>query len=198
MGKIITINREYGSGGHAVGELIAEKLGYRFYDKALVALTAQKSGLTEEFIEEVMETKSTSFMYNLYMSSLPASDSIFQAQAQAVRDIAESGEFEGAVIVGGGADYILQEKADCIKIFVWAPEEFKIARIKKEFSKDAGKQNLTDRDIAAFISKMDKRRRSYYNYFTQNKWGHAADYDLCINAGRGIDKAVETISEFAK
>lgn len=185
MKKIITINHEYGSGGRLIGKTLAEKLGLHFYDKELIALTAQKSGFTEEFVKEAAEKKTASLLYSLYMTSLPISDQLFLAQSQVIKELAAEGS---CVIVGSCADYILREER-CFKVFVHAPREVRLKRVKEEHDVQ---------DHREFLHKQDKKRTAYYNYFTQNKWGNALDYTLTVDSQIGINTAAECIARAAE
>ncbi|MDR1753630.1 MAG: cytidylate kinase-like family protein [Eubacterium sp.] len=183
MFYILTINREYGSGGRFIGKIVAEKLGIPYYDKELIAKTAQKSGFTEEFINEISEKKTTSLLYSLYMTSIPVSDQLFIAQSQVINDIAKEGS---AVIVGGCADFVLQNHPKCFNVFIHAPLEERIRRVKDEYNEAVG-------DIRSYILKKDKKRMSYYNYFTQFKWANATNYNLSINSSIGVEDTAEII-----
>lgn len=187
--RIITINREYGSGGRIIGKLLSEKLGIPYYDKEIISLTAKKSGFTEDFVKEASEKKTVSLLYSLYMTSLPVSDQIFLAQSQVIKDISENEE--SCVIVGGCADYVLRELNCCFKVFIHAPLEERVRRVREEYGETAD-------DYRNYVIKQDKRRVTYYNYFTQNKWGHANDYNLTIDSSLGLENCAEIIAEAAK
>ena len=197
---IITIGREYGSGGRQIGKALAERLGISFYDKKIITLAAEKSGLSHEFIENneqrvrsgLMHTLAASAVYhNGFLSGqyLPLSESIFISQAQVIRDIAGK---ESAVIVGRCADYILEGRENTINVFIHAPLEARVKRIMA----------LHDIDEAAAIKEInrsDKERGNHYFRYTDMKWGKAQNYDICINSAlMGIDKTVEMLVEMAK
>lgn len=186
---VITISREYGSGGRAIGEQLANELGIPFYNKELILMAAKESGLSEEYIKKTEQMKSTSFLYGLYMGtqSLPMNDQIFLVQSKIIRQIAEEGP---CVIVGRCADYILRERGDLLNVFIHAPLSFRAERAKKVYAKEAG--NMED-----FVKKQDKKRASFYNYFSQNKWGDARHYHLAISSVYGVDFAVETLKHAA-
>jgi len=188
MSCIVTFTREYGSGGRIIAKTLAQQLDVPFYDREIIALTAKKSGFTEEFVREAEEKKTASLLYSLYMTSLPVSDQIFLAQSQVIQEIHKQGS---CVIVGGCADYILRDCDDCLNVFVHAPLESRIARVREEYS------DLSE-DIRTYVLKQDKKRVTYYNYFTQNKWGYADNYHLCVNSALGIDIAVNVIFEATK
>lgn len=188
MSCIVTFTREYGSGGRIIAKTLAQQLDVPFYDREIISLTAKKSGFTEEFVREAAEKKTASLLYSLYMTSLPVSDQIFLAQSEVIQEIHNRGS---CVIVGGCADYILRDHKDCLNVFVHAPLECRIARVREEYS------DLSE-DIRTYVLKQDKKRVTYYNYFTQNKWGHADNYHLCVNSALGIDISVNIIFEATK
>ena len=196
---IITIGREYGSGGREIGQAVAKALGIAFYDKELISLAAKKSGLSDEFIANNEQRMRGSFMLNLAAASaysggffssqhLPLSESIFISQAQVIRDIANK---ESAVIVGRCADYILDGRKNTINVFVHAPQEERVKRIMR----------LHGIDEAAAIKEIlssDKERGNHYFRYTDRKWGKAQNYDVCINSAlMGIDKTVEMLVDMA-
>lgn len=187
---VITISREYGSGGRAIGEKLAKELGIPFYNKELILMAAKESGLSEEYIKKTEQMKSTSFLYGLYMGAqaLPMNDQIFLVQSKIIREIAEEGP---CVIVGRCADYILRERNDLLNVFIHAPLAFRAERAKKVYEKEAG--NMED-----FVKKQDKKRASFYNYFSQNKWGDARHYHLAISSEYGVDFAVEVLKHAAQ
>lgn len=184
---IVTIAREYGSGGRLIGQQLAEELGVEFYDRKLIALAAKESGFAEEFIEKMEQKKHISFLYNLYMTSqeLPASEQIFIAESRVIQNLAEK---QSCVIVGRCADYVLREKKNCLKVFIHAPLEQRIKRIRTEYHEET--PSLED-----YVQKQDKNRASYYNFFTQNKWGKAQNYHLSIDSSMGIPVSVEIIKK---
>ena len=197
---IITIGREYGSGGREIGQAVAKALGIAFYDKQIISLAAKKSGLSDEFIANNEQRVRGGLMHNLAAASaysggffssqyLPLSESIFISQAQVIRDIAGK---ESAVIVGRCADYILDGRENTINVFIHAPQDKRVERIMK----------LHNVDEAAAIKEIqisDKERGNHYFRYTDRKWGKAQNYDICINSAlMGIDKTVEMLVEMAK
>ena len=197
---IITIGREYGSGGRENGQAVAKALGIAFYDKQIISLAAKKSGLSDEFIANNEQRMRGGLMHNLAAASaysggffssqyLPLSESIFISQAQVIRDIANK---ESAVIVGRCADYILDGRQNTINVFIHAPQEKRVERIMK----------LHGVDEAAAIKEIqisDKERGNHYFRYTDRKWGKAQNYDICINSAlMGIDKTVEMLVDMAK
>ena len=196
---IITIGREYGSGGRQIGKALAEKLGISFYDKKIITLAAEKSGLSHEFIENneqrvrsgLMHTLAASAVYhNGFLSGqyLPLSESIFISQAQVIRDIAAK---ESAVIVGRCADYILSERENTINVFIHAPIEDRVKRIM-------ALHNLDEAAALKEINLSDKERGNHYFRYTDLKWGKAQNYHVSINSSlMGIDKTVEMLADLA-
>ena len=197
---IITIGREYGSGGREIGQAVAKALGIAFYDKQIISLAAKKSGLSDEFIANNEQRVRGGLMHNLAAASaysggffssqyLPLSESIFISQAQVIRDIAGK---ESAVIVGRCADYILDGRENTINVFIHAPQDKRVERIMK----------LHNVDEAAAIKEIqisDKERGNHYFRYTDRKWGKAQNYDICINSAlMGIDKTIEMLVEMAK
>ena len=187
---VITISREYGSGGRAIGERLAKDLDIPFYNKELILMSAKESGLSEEYIKKTEQMKSTSFLYGLYMGAqqLPMNDQIFLIQSKIIRRVAEEGP---CVIVGRCADYVLRERKDLLSVFIHAPIEYRAQRAKEKYEKSAN--NMVD-----FVKKKDKQRASFYNYFSQNKWGDARHYHLAISSTYGVDYAVEVLKHAAE
>ena len=197
---IITIGREYGSGGRQIGELVAKTLGIAYYDKKLITLAAQKSGLSDEFIANNEQRVRSGFMQNLAASAayssgffssqyLPLSESIFISEAQVIRDIAAK---ESAVIVGRCADYILAGRDNTINVFVYAPRETRVNRIM-------ARRNLSEAEALKAIATSDKERGNHYFRYTDQKWGKAQNYDICINSAlMGIEKTAEMLTAMAK
>ena len=184
---IITIAREYGSGGRIIAQKLAEKFGIPFYDRKLIEMAAKQTGLSEDFVAQAEQYRTSSLLYNLYMSSqsLPLSDQVYIAQCQVIRDVAKQ---SACVIVGRCADYVLSDLPNCLHVFVHAPLEERIRRVRDEYG-------VQQSDLKGYVQKYDKRRASYYNYFTTHEWGRSSNYDLTINsATTGIDGAVQVIS----
>lgn len=201
MNSIITIGRQFGSGGHEIGEKLAEFYGIKFYDKELLARAAKESGFCEEMIHVHDERPTNSFLYNLVMDTysfgyhsasypdMPISQKVFLAQFDTIKKIADEGP---CVIVGRCADYALGEYENCIRLFIYGDETSRIQRIQKKYDLKESKAKDT-------IIKKDKQRQSYYNYYTAKKWGRADSYDLCINSSiLGIDGTVQIIVEYIK
>ena len=201
MNTIITIGRQFGSGGREIGELVAKKYGVKCYDKELLSRAAKESGFCEEMIQNHNERPTNSFLYNLVMDTysfgynassfvdMPISHKVFLAQFDTIKKIAEEGP---CVIVGRCADYALSDYSNVLNIFIHADEEFKIANIKKRFA-----DVKTDEQAREMMNKKDKQRQSYYNYYSSKKWGRADSYDLSINSGiLGIEGTVKFITQY--
>ena len=199
MNTIITIGREFGSGGREIGEKIAQHFKIPFYDKELLARAAKESGFCEEMIKNHDERPTNSFLYNLVMDTysfgynssaymdMPISHKVFLAQFDAIKKIAEEGP---CVLVGRCADYALEERDDVLSVFIHADLEDRIKNVAKL-------NELTDNKAKDLIHKTDKRRASYYNYYTNKKWGDAESYDICINSSKfGVDGCVKAIKDF--
>ncbi len=198
---IITIGRQFGSGGHEIGATIAQDLGIKLYDKDILKRAAKESGICEELFEAHDETTSRSFLYSLIMdnhafgraynadSGLPLNHKIFLEQFNTIKKIATE---DSCVIVGRCADYALAENADVINVFIYAELEKRIRRIARIY-------DLTDKAAKDIIQKNDKQRASYYNYYTNKSWGEAKGYDLCIDSGKlGIGGTAKLIEDYIK
>ncbi len=185
MKTIVTIGREYGSGGRIVAQRLSERLGIPFYDKEVIQAVAKKTGFAENFVRDAERRPTNSFMYDLYFSthSLSIPDQVFIAQAGVIKDLAGKG---GCVIVGRCADYILRERKELLRTFVYAPMEQRVVRARDEYHDDA-------ENMESFVARQDKQRASYYNYFTSIRWGDRKSYDLCVSSALGLDTAVEII-----
>lgn len=187
---VITIGREYGSGGKLIGKKLSEILELPLYDKELVALTAKQSGFNEKAVEMAEQQRTQSFLYSLYMTSeaLPFTDQVFIAQSKVIRELSDKGP---CIIVGRCADYTLRDKKRCLRIFIHAPIEERIQRVRDVYG-------VKEKNLEAFVRKEDKKRSSYYNYFTQNKWGNPHNYHLSIDSSIGLDLSANLIVEAAK
>lgn len=187
---IITIEREYGSGGRGIGKKVAEKLGIKYYDGELLSLVAKESGYTEEFIKQNDQKRTQSLLYHLYIGSqiLPASDMIFIAQSRVIKDLYSK---ESCVIVGRCADYVLRGYDNVINVFIHAPLESRMERVKNGYNEKA-------ENYKAYVQKKDKSRIAYFNYFADDSWGRADAYDISLNSDVGIDKTVDIIVDYVK
>ena len=198
---IVTIAREYGSGGRECGKKLAELTGYKFYDKDLITLTAQKSGMSTDALNSVDEKAASSLLYTLALGSsiynsgmgsvnLPINDKLFVVQSQIIKDIANSGE--GAIIVGRCADYVLSERDNVVKIYITSDFDTRVNTVMK-------RHDLTQSQARDLIIKTDKRRSNYYSYYTGEKWGKADKYDVVVSTARiGIDGAAGLIADYIK
>jgi len=200
MSKIITIGRQYASGGRLVGELLAKKMGYTFFDKELITLAAKESGLSREFFEQTDEKKPRGFFSSLFgiHSNIQPGDSnnsclnrdmLFKIQSEIIKQLAEK---QNCVFVGRCADYILRENKDVINVFITANRDDRRLCLCKYG------ENTSSETIDEILDKTDRQRAEYYNFFTNKRWGDAQSYHLCINSSLlGIDQTVEHIVEFA-
>ena len=190
MKYVITISREYGSGGRFIGKLIAEKLGIGFHDSELLTKASDLSGISKTCLENYDETKESAFSYaqGLYGMDMSLGQKVFLAQFDAIKKIASQ---ESCVIVGRCADYVLKDNPNVVKVFICAPLEDKIERAITYYKINPAK-------AASIISKKNKKRRSYYNFYTDKEWGKPDSYDLCINSKSGIETAVEAVCAYTK
>ena len=211
MKKIITISREYGSGGRLIGKLVAESLGYDFYDKEIIDMAAQESGLSPDFIKKTEQNLSSGFLYNLLLGSsysrtangassingtqmLPLADQVFNAERKVILDLAKKGN---CVIVGRCADYILNtsdeiDSKSLLNVFIYGNLEEKLKRIEDLYKEPEQAAKKT-------IQQIDKRRANHYNTFTEATWGDRKNYDIMINSSTaGIEETARLISEIAK
>ena len=187
---IVTVSREYGSGGRLIGKKLADELGINFYDGELLSLVAKESGYTEDFVRQNDQKRTQSLLYHLYIGSqiLPASDMIFIAQSRVIKELYSKESF---VVVGRCADYILRGLENVTNIFVTAPLESRIARVRDEYGEKA-------ENYRAYVMKKDKSRIAYYHYFADEAWGKVQNYDISVNSDIGIDKSTELIVEYIR
>ena len=199
--KIYTIGREFGSGGKAVGEALADRLGIELYDKELLQQAAKDSGFCEEIFENHDEKPTSSFLYSLVMDTysmgystssfidMPLNHKVFLAQFDTIKKLADT---ESCIIVGRCADYALEEHDNTIKVFIKAQMDAKVARIKRLYG-------YTDEKAKDLCIKTDKKRANYYNYYSSKKWGDSKSYDLCIDSSiLGVDGTVELLKQYIK
>lgn len=192
---IITVGREYGSGGHDIAKALAARLNLPFYDNELITLAAEKSGLGEKAFATAEQVSTSVFGFAFSSTSaareygMNMNDKVFLIQSTVIREVADR---ESAVIVGRCSNYVLQEYAPTINIFIGANPEDRIraARMRENLA--------TDADARKFVTKMDKYRASYYNFYTSGgRWGGRKDYDLCINrSGLDIDTTVAILENY--
>ena len=187
MPRIMTIAREYGSGGRLIAQRVAEKLGLVYYDNEVIDIAARELGIDVDTIRKASEEKTSSFMYTMSSSAftLPLNDQVFAMQSKIIRHLAKH---DSCIIVNGCADYILEDYADVLSIFIHAPLESRIRRVKEDY------QEVHD-DYKKYVTKRDKGRSNYYNYYTTKKWGQLKNFDLTINSDLGIEKVADIIVE---
>ena len=198
---VITIGRECGSSGRLIGQRLAEDLGVKCYDKELLSLAAKNSGLCEELFKTHDEKPTNSFLYSLVMDTysmgyntsaymdMPINHKIFLAQFDTIKKLATE---ESCVIVGRCADYALADYPNTVTVFISGNEEDKIKSLME-------RHGLTEQKAKDLMIKTDKRRASYYNYYSSKKWGGSRSYDLCLNSSAvGLEGAVEVIKAFAR
>ncbi len=201
MNKVIAIGRQLGSNGRVIGEALANRLGYKFYDKERIAKVAKDKGLSEHLFEGIDEKPTNSMLYSLVMgmqsgkglyyqyNDIMNGDNLFKLQSDVIKGIAED---DNCVIVGRCADYILRDNPGLIKIFLCASRE---DRIKTLMERD----NMSEKEAGSAVSKADKRRANYYSFYTNNIWGDVNNYHLCLDtASMSIEKCVDLLAAFAK
>ena len=189
--RIITISREFGSGGRFIGEEVARKLGIAYYDKNIISQIAEKSGLSPEYIQENAELspKKGLFAYALAgrdITGKSVEDMVYEAQRKVILDLAKK---EPCVIIGRNADYILKDRDDVLNVFIHGDMPEKIQRITDLY-------NVEKQKAVKMMEDTDKRRKTNYNFYTDQKWGKAANYTLCLNSSQlGDDKCESIIIE---
>ena len=198
---IITIGREFGSGGCEIGHKLAEKLGIKCYDKDMLDLAAKESGICQEIFESHDEKPTNSFLYSLVMDTysfgyssgsytdMPLNHKVFLAQFDAIKKIADEGP---CILVGRCADYALESYKNVVSVFIHADLDARIRRIARIY-------NLTDAKAKDMILKTDKKRAGYYNYYTNKKWSDSKSYELCLTSSElGIDGTANAIIDYVK
>lgn len=185
--RVITISREFGSGGHTIGKMVAEKLGIPCYDAEIIQEMAKETGFSPDYVKEAGEYAPGSFLSAAFSNRMfgPTNEDIlWERQYRVIIALAEKGP---CVIVGRCADYILRDKADCLTVFIHADMKFRAERIVREYGE--WEQSPEDR-----LRDKDKRRAAYHRFYTDMKWGYAQNYHLTLDSGvLGIDRCVETI-----
>lgn len=198
--KIITISREFGTGARVIGKLLAAELGFEYYDRAIIQLAAEKSGLAPDFIENNEVTARKSFLFNIastaYVSpnlslqyTMPVNDKAFIAQSDVIREVAKKGN---CVIIGRCADYVLAEQEKLLRVFLYGDKADRLKRIIEDYgySPDTAESEL---------NRVDKGRTSYYKYYTGSSWTDIRNHDISLNTSKtGIDAAVRILKEFAE
>ena len=192
---IITIGRQFGSGGREIGEKLAARLGYAFYDKEILTMAAEDSGFSVSAMQHYDEKPSGSLIYSLYMTgaatgdNLPLNQQLAFAQFNVIRKVAQAGN---CIIVGRCADYVLREKKNLLTVFLHAPLEYRIQRVMTENSIDS--RSLAEKTI----KKQDRARAEYYNFFTHKKWGDVGSSMLSIDTSALDPEAIaEMIAAYA-
>ena len=192
--RIITISREFGSGGRFIGEEVAKKLGIAYYDKNIIGQIAEKSGLSQEYIQESAELapKKGLFAYALAgrdITGRSVEDMVYEAQRKVILGLAEK---EPCVIIGRNADYILKDRDDVLNVFIHGDMPEKIQRISHL-------HNVDEKEAVKMMADTDKRRMTNYNFYTEQKWGKASNYTLCLNSSQlGYDRCEKIIIECNK
>jgi len=193
--QIITIGRQFGSGGRIIGEGLAKGLGYTFFDKELIHLASKESGLGKEFFEQADEKTKfglsggflglrTGISVDDFLQNYLSNETLFKIQSDIIRELAEK---QSCVFVGRCADYILRDHPNCTNIFITSYVEDRVKRI-------AERQHLDENKIPELLEKTDKKRAGYYNYYTNKTWGAAVSYHFCINSSLiGIEKTIQFI-----
>ncbi len=185
----ITIDRQYGSGGHDLGELLAKKLNFDFYDRSMIQMAAGSTGYSPEFIARREERITNSLLYDLstqmyaYSQKSAPNDTIFEAESKIVLDAADR---NSCIFVGHCADYVLRDRTNCLRIFLSAPIPQRVQRIMKT-------ENLSEKEALKKIQQMDRERAEYYHYYTHRFWGKAANYHLCIDTSIGAEQIEKII-----
>lgn len=200
MKSIITIGRQFGCGGRQICKRLSEELDIPFYDRELIEYAAAKSGVNPEVLEQYDEKATNSLLYSLSISAysyagtavnapqLPLNDQLFISQSEVIKQLADKGP---CIILGRCSDYVLKGREDVLNVFVHCDLETRISNVEKRLGLPRSK-------AADLIKKTEKRRASYYNYYTHQKWGDLGNFDLAINSALGIDKVVDTIIGFYK
>ena len=191
---IITISREFGSGGRTIGRKVAQELGFAFYDKELIEKVAEESGFDKQYIEEQGEyaPAKSAFAYAFIgrdRNGMSVSDYIWQAQRKIILNLAEKGN---CVIVGRCADYILQDREDRLNVFIHASMEKRAERIVKLYGE-------TDKSPKKRLEEKDKKRKVNYRYYTDREWGVSQNYHICLDSGEfGIERCAKIIADLAR
>ena len=198
---VITIARQYGSGGRTVGEMLSKDMGIHYYDKELIKMVSEESGINERLFvnadEKIKMTKLFKMVKNIYTGQLipPESDdfvsdkNLFNYQAKVIKNLAEE---ESCVIVGRCADYVLKDYDNVLSVFVHAPKNYCMEQAAKKVS-------MPSKELEKYIAKIDKRRADYYKFYTGREWTDARNYDLCLDSSKlGFERCVEEIKAYIK
>lgn len=196
---VITIARQYGSGGRTIGEMLAKDMGIHYYDKELIKLASEDSGINERLFvnadEKIKMTKLFKTVKNVYKGQLipPESDNfvsdnnLFNYQAKVIKELAEE---ESCVIIGRCADYVLKDYDNVLSVFIHAPKDYCMEQAAKKVS-------MHSKELEKYIAKTDKRRAEYYKFYTGREWTDARNYDLCLDSSKlGFERCVEEIKAY--
>lgn len=198
---VITIARQYGSGGKTIGEMLAKELGVEFYNRDIVRLASEDSGIKEELFVQVDEKLKKKSLFRLSSSvydgklippestEFVSDKNLFNYQAKIIKELAE---MESCVIVGRCADYVLKDYDNVVSVFIYADKEFCFDRAKE-------RNSMSDKDLEKYIAQIDKHRGDFYKHYTGHEWSDARNYDLCLNSGKlGFEKCMEEIISYCK
>lgn len=197
---VITIARQYGSGGRTVAQMLAEKLGFHYYDKELLKLASDESGINEDLFrnadEKLKSTQLFKIAHSVYKGELippesddfTSSENLFNYQAEIIKKLAE--QDESCVIVGRCAEYVLKDYDNVLSVFIHAPHEYCMEQAAK-------KQNMSPKELEKFVQKTDRRKAEYHKYYTGLEWTDARNYDLCLDSSKlGFERCVEEIISY--
>lgn len=198
---IVTIGRQFGSGGRKIAKKVADMLEVEFFDKNLIALAANESGLSENLFEGIDEKPTNSLLYSLVMglqsnrgnfyryNDMLNSDAIFRIQSQVIQDLAKD---KSCVIVGRCSDYVLRENENLVNVFIHADTDFRVERVMDIY-------NLSEKEALDTMKKTDKKRSNYYNFYTNSEWGNVENYHISIDSSSlGIDSTARIICDFVR
>ena len=198
---VITVGRQFGSGGRKVAKKVADMLGIEFYDKGLIAIAAKESGLSENLFEGIDEKPTNSLLYSLVMGlqsdrnsfyrygDVLNSDAIFRIQSQVIQDLVKD---NSCVIVGRCSDYVLRNQDNVVNIFIHANEEFKLERVMRIYKQK-------EKEALETMKKTDKKRSNNYNFYTNQEWGNVTNYHISVDSSAlGIDDTAKIICDFVK
>ena len=200
MARIITIGREFGSGGREVGKRLSDKLGIAYYDNEIITEIAKRTKLAEGYVQHVMENSPSTLIpitigRTFYMGVDPVmeqNNAIYREQSRLIQELAEKSD---CVIVGRSADYIPRDK-NPLRLFIYARMEARMERCRKRAPEQ---EHFTDKELKRHIQDVDRRRAKYYQFFTGQTWGDKLNYDLCVNtSGADIPEVVEAIAKLVK
>ena len=191
--RVITITRQYGSGGREIGQKLADAMDVEFFDNKLLEVAAGNSGIHKSHFEQNDEKRSNSFLYLLSTAysqgGVPFDDALFFAQLEAIQKIASE---QSCVIMGRCADYALRDFSKILNVFICAPLEVRVKRAQEVYG-------IAEKHAADYVKRIDKQRTSYYNYYTDKRWGQPQNYHICVDSSAlGIDGSVELLKQFVE